>query len=149
MRKGTRTFQLISHHASVWRKEIMLSLASAGDIYMLWHELYYTKFSLICGPFCFSNVVTYFDFPQTLGRCQRPWGSMFWRWFLLVLQVVGRRLLQEFKAYLECAGISDVRCWPFSYVLFWSIDYYFFQGKFWERIPNGLKGFVIQFYFLL
>ena len=109
MRRGTRTFQPIFPHASVWKKAIMLLLANAGLYYKLQGLIFLFPWS-----FYFPHhFISLFRIPISLlyllyiyiythlkqliyftGLCQKQWGSMCWKSSLLALLVLGRRHLQ-------------------------------------------------------
>lgn len=115
MRKGTQTFLRTYPHASVWRKEITLSLGSAGQISNQKGFPYYLSTWI-----CFLQIrrlliiVWLYYFVATLylpsDLCQRRWGSMSWKWYLLdLLVVVGRRLLQLFEVHLHTWWNTEFR----------------------------------------
>lgn len=80
MRRGTQTLLHTFLHASV-RKEIMLSLGSAGQIsysqFLLMNIIWYVG---IC-----SSFVCLFCCTHCSGHCPRLRGSMCWRWFQQIL----------------------------------------------------------------
>lgn len=113
MRRGTPISLLMSHHASVSKKVIMSSLANAGKF---WVDMPFVLYDLGITGKTISDCMWFI-----IGRCQRRWGLMCWRWSQRVHLPLERRHSLECESteilvlisILECFNVllDDPFCW--------------------------------------